>query len=166
VNTSFRRAPWADVLYACDATWWIAHFAEVSRVFRGEKWTVSARSRDQFDLHWIYGMDKPGLSKDPTMIYQGRNSGYQAVSLACLFGAARILLLGFDFARSGGKTHWHGDHPKGLGNGASSYGTWVAAMNRLSVDAAAAGIEIINCSRKTALHCFPRRAIEEVLCDS
>jgi hypothetical protein len=154
------------VLYACDITWWIAYFAEVSRTFRGEKWTVSARARDQFDLHWIYGMDRPGLSKDPTLIHQGSNSGYQAISLACLFGAARILLLGFDFARSGGKSHWHGDHPKGLSNGGAYFGRWTAHMNRLAADAAAAGITIINCSRKTSLTCFPRQAIEDVLCDS
>jgi hypothetical protein len=152
------------VLYACDTTWWIAHFPEVSRSFRGEKWTVSSRARDQFDLYWIYGMDKPGLSKDPTLIHQGQNSGYQAISLACLFGAARIVLLGFDMARSGGKVHWHGDHPKNLGNGANSYGRWIATMNGLAADAAASGITIINCSRLTALKCFPRAPIEEALC--
>jgi hypothetical protein len=151
------------VLYACDSSWWIAYFAEVSRIFHGEKWTPSARSRDEFDLNWIYATDKAGLSKDPTYITQGKNSGYQAIGLAHLFGARRILLLGFDFARSGGKTHWHGNHPHPLGNG-GSYTSWVSIMNGMAKDLAAAGVEVINCSRKTALTCFPRSSIEEALC--
>jgi hypothetical protein len=146
------------VLYACDDQWWIHYFPELARAFHGEKWTVSARARDQFDLHWIYGMDKPGLSTNPTLIHTGKNSGYQAIGLAALFGCTRILLLGFDFQRNGGKTHWHGDHPRGLGNG-GMYPTWVAAMNKLSVDLEAAGVTVINCSPKTALQCFSRQPI-------
>jgi hypothetical protein len=140
--------------------WWTAYFAEVSRVFKGEKWTVSAAARDRYDLHWIYGMDRPGLSKDPTFIHTGKNSGYQAMSLAALFGVKRILLLGFDFQRSGGRTHWHGDHPRGLGNG-GQYPTWVRAMNELARDLERAQIEVINCSRKSAIHCFPVKTIEQ-----
>ena len=141
--------------------WWSAYFAEVSRVFRGEKWTVSAVARDRFDLHWIYGLDRPGLSTDPSFIHTGKNSGYQAISLAVLFGAQRIRLLGFDFQRTSGRTHWHGDHPRGLGNG-GQYPTWVAAMNVLARDLTRAGIEVINCSRRTALQCFERKTMEEI----
>ena len=150
-------------MYACDLTWWRVYFPEVSRTFRGEKWTVGAAARDAFDLHWVYGLDRPGLSRDPTFIHTGRNSGFQAIGLAALFGAARIILLGFDMQRTGGKSHWHGDHPRSLGQG-DHYSRWAAAMNQLAKDAAAAGIEIINCSRKTALQCFPQRDLEETLC--
>jgi hypothetical protein len=140
----------------------MAYFPEVSRNFHGEKWTVNARARDRFDLYWIFGQDKGGLSNDPTVIHQGKNSGYQAIGLAHLFGAARILLLGFDFSRDGTRTHWHGDHPRGLGNG-GSYPSWVAAMNGLATDLKAAGVEVINCSRRTAIACFERKAIEDCL---
>jgi len=140
----------------------MAYFPEVARNFHGEKWTVNARARDRFDLFWIMGLDNGGLSKDPTCIHQGKNSGYQAMSLAHLFGVARILLLGFDFSQDGTKTHWHGDHPRGLGNG-GTYPDWVRAMQPLAVDLKAAGVEVINCSRRTAIDCFPRRAIEECL---
>lgn len=138
------------------------YFPEVARAFHGEKWTTSPQARDRFDLYWIYGMDRPGLSEDPTYITQGKNSGYQAISLAHNFGASRLLLLGFDFQRTGGKSHWHGDHPKGLGNG-GQFHNWIAAMKKLAQDLAAANVEVINCSRKTALTCFPQRSIEECL---
>lgn len=153
------------MLYACDATWWVQYFPEVATQFAGEKWTTSERARDQFDLLWIYAVDRPGLSADPTLIHQGQNSGYQAISLAALFGARRILLLGFDFQRTSGKSHWHGDHPRGLGNG-GTFPAWIAAMNGLAKDLARANIEVINCTRKTALRCFPQKPIEEILCES
>jgi hypothetical protein len=162
INTSFRRALWADVLYACDETWWRAYFPEVARTFQGEKWTVNERVRDAFHINWIFGVDQAGLSKDPTLISQGKNSGYQAMGLAYLFGATRLLLLGFDFQKSGNRSHWHGDHPPGLGN-ASFYPGWVNAMNALAIDLKREGIEVINCSRATAIQCFPRSTIQEVL---
>jgi hypothetical protein len=127
-------------------------------------WTVASASRDQYKLHWVYGLDQAGLSKSPNHIHTGFNSGYQAIGLAHLFGVKRILLLGFDFQRSRGRTHWHGDHPRGLGNG-GRYPQWVKAMNQLAVDAKAVGLEIINCSRSTALTCFARSTIQEALPD-
>ena len=126
---------------------------------------MSASARDQYKLNWVYGVDQMGLSKTVDHICTGLNSGYQAISLAVLFGATRILLLGFDFQHTNGKTHWHGDHPKGLGNG-GQFPRWIHAMNRLSIDAKARGIYIINCSRKTALTCFARATIEEALPDA
>ncbi len=161
VNTSFRLAPWADVLYGCDASWWQHYFPEVALTFRGsEMWTVATAARDQFKLKWIYGYDAIGLSKTPDKIHTGYNSGYQSIGLAALWGASKILLLGFDFQRTNGKTHWHGDHPRAtLGNG-GRYPQWVKAMERLAIDARDRGIDIVNCSRKTALRCFRQSSIE------
>ena len=153
------------MLYACDDAWWIAYFPEVARAFHGELWTINQNARDRFDLNWLLGLDKAGLSRATGVIHQGQNSGYQAVSLAHLFGAARILLLGFDFGRTHGRAHWHRDHPPGMGNG-GSFAAWIAHMNVLAAELAAAGVEVINCSRYTALTCFPRMSIEEALCKS
>jgi hypothetical protein len=141
--------------------WWSAYFGELSRTFKGEMWTVSAAARDRYDLFWIYGQDRPGLSRDPTFIHTGKNSGYQAMSLAVNWGAKRLILLGFDFQRSGGRTHWHGDHPRGMGNG-GQYPNWVRAMDALARDLERAGVEVVNCTRKTAIRCFPQKRIEEL----
>jgi hypothetical protein len=164
VNTSFRLALWADCLYGCDATWWNRYFPELSTCFHGEMWTVSTAARDRYGLSWIYGQDRNGLSREATSIHTGKNSGYQAISLAYLFGAKRILLLGFDFQRTGGKSHWHGDHPRGLGNG-GRFPIWATAMATLARDLEGAGVEVVNCSRQTALRCFRRSTIQEELCD-
>ena len=89
----------------------------------------------------------------------GQNSGAGAISLANHWGAKRIILLGYDCQKTGGKSHWHGDHPRGLGN-AGSIGTWPLQFYTLSKRI---NTEIINCSRETALTMFERRPLEEVL---
>lgn len=88
------------------------------------------------------------------------NSGCGAISLACFAGARRVLMLGYDCQKTGGKTHWHGDHPKGLGN-AGSVHKWPAQF--ASLKAKMSGVEIINCSRETALTVFPRASLEQTL---
>jgi hypothetical protein len=152
------------VLYACDPTWWNHHFPEVSRSFHGQMWTVSNAARDRYHLRWIFGADREGLAPKADHIHTGRNSGYQALSLAYVFGAKRVLLLGFDFQRTGGKSHWHGDHPRGLGNG-GRYSGWIIAMGKLAKDLKAKGVDVVNCSRATALTCFRRSTIQQELPD-
>lgn len=103
-----------------------------------------------------------GISKMPNTIMQGGNSGFQAVGLALLFGAARITLLGFDmqFAPDG-KKHWHGDHAGKLHNPKrNNFQFWLQHFNLL---AAQSPIPIINATRTTALTCFPRVDLDEAL---
>jgi len=82
------------------------------------------------------------------------------VSLAIARGAKRVILVGYDMQRTNGMSHWHGDHPKGLGN-AGKIAEWPAEFERMAKKNP--GIEIVNCSRETALTCFPRRGLEEML---
>ena len=89
------------------------------------------------------------------------NSGAGAIALAAKAGASRVILLGYDCEKSGGKVHWHGDHPAGLGN-AGSMPKWPEQFKRLA--ASLSGVEVINCSRATALTAFPRGKLESVLC--
>lgn len=162
MNSSFRLAPWADVLYACDAPWWSTYLHQVRQQFFGELWTQSTQARDQYGVHWMPSNKQPGLSDAPGVIADGGNSGHQAIGLAHQFGASRVVLLGYDFQRTYGKSHWHGDHPRPLGN-LGDLPKWIARMNQLAVDARAQGMEIINCTRETALKCFPRAPLEDAL---
>lgn len=166
VNTTYQKAPWADALYACDESWWILHFPKLAQVFRGELWTVSAGAREKFGLRWLMGADGGGLSPDPTYIHQGMNSGYQAIGLAHVFGAARVILLGYDFSVGPhGERHHHADHPPPLGNcPASRFPAWRRAMESLATDAKKRGLQIVNASRRTTLKCFPRVELEDALC--
>lgn len=89
------------------------------------------------------------------------NSGAGAIALAAKAAASRVILLGYDCQKTGGMVHHHGDHPEGLGN-AGSMPKWPAQFANLA--AAMKGVEVINCSRETALTAFPRGELESVLC--
>jgi hypothetical protein len=114
-------------------------------------------------LNWICGRQKPGLCLDPLAIHYGGNSGYQAINLAFNWGARRIILLGFDMGKAvDGRSHYFGDHPAGLRRG-GNFRNWIADFEQLAADLKAEGVEVVNCSRSTALRCFPRMDLQSAL---
>lgn len=154
-------APQADLMYACDGAWWDTHH-EATQAFAGERWTQDLKAAQRYGLHHITSRREHGLSRTPGVIHQGGNSGYQAIDLMVQMGCTRILLLGFDMQKTGGKAHWFGNHPGNL-HKASPFKDFIKNFERMAVDAAGLGIEIINCSRETALTCFPRARLKDVL---
>lgn len=142
VNNNYISVPSADILFAADGKWWRQHLAAVrASGFRGELWTQDHAASAALDLRWIHGKPGAGLSKEPETILHGGHSGHQAVGLAVLLGARRILLAGFDMTR--GK-HWHPDHQKPLSNGDMS--VLVPHYEKMARDLEAAGVECVNCT--------------------
>lgn len=162
VNSSWRAAPWADLLYACDFAWWDVHGAEVRKEFEGAGITACKKAAALHGLHRVDGEHGPGLCTKPGTVYFGGNSGYQAIGLAFHLGARRIVLLGYDMQRTGGRSHWHGDHPEPLGNG-NSFPLWLQRYGALAGALKTRRIDCVNASRETALRCFERATITEAL---
>jgi len=160
INNTFLRAPWADVLYACDGAWWRVHAASVGIIFRGQRWTQDVEAQREFGVHRIESQRLPGLGKRPGVIHQGGNGGYQAINLAFQAGARRIILLGYDMHG----THWHGAHGNGLPNTqAWLYAQWVRNFDRLAADLEAEGVQVVNATPGSKLECFPRKALSVAL---
>jgi hypothetical protein len=164
VNATYKLAPWADVMYAADHTFWRVYIEDVRRRFQGELWSVSEQARDMFGTFWMRCGRQLGFNEAPDTINGGGNSGHQAIHLAATFGAKRIALVGFDMQRTGGKEHWHGPHEGKLPSG-KGFPAWIRNMEPLARDLKARGVEVVNCSRATALNCFPRATIEEFFGD-
>lgn len=116
----------------------------------------------RYPLNLIDAANGDRLHPKPGWINRGGNSGFHVPQKAFWRGGVRLLLLGYDMGRTGGKSHWHGDHPNGLGNN-GAYAKWIVRFGYLADDLKKRGVEVINCSRMSALTCFPRKAIEEVI---
>lgn len=87
------------------------------------------------------------------------NSGATAIALAKRLGYEKIYLYGYDCQYTGGKRHWHDDHPQGLGN-ADSMPQWRRQFDRLEKHVT--GLNIINVSRVSSLTHWPKMELDDI----
>jgi len=169
VNDAYQLAPFADLLFFADSRWWGWHRARPAlKAFVGDKVTMG------FNGEWIpdeavwklRDIASPEservLSTTPNALAKGGSSGYQAMNLAVLAGAARLVLLGYDCkVAADRRMHWFGDHP------IPTPPWWLSTLPRLFAQLAKAlaarGVEVVNCSEDTALGCFPRAPLDRAL---
>lgn len=161
INNSWALAPWADVLYACDSSWWRANKGAVSG-FRGLKISQDAKAQKRFpeirliatnrNVHDIT-VDTPGL------VGWGGNGGFQALNLAVQFGVRKIILVGYDMTLDHGM-HWHGEHPKGLNNPRQhNVVRWRELMDGAAGTLKSLGVEVVNTSERSALRAYPKESL-------
>lgn len=158
INDTYKLAPWADVLYACDLLWWQKKgadgFAGLKVIGKGE----------------FPGTHTMGVEIVSHMLWHGRavggggNSGFQALNMAVLWGAKRVILTGYDYQDPG--NHWFGKHPPGMSQAnAGAVSGWLSCMTQEAPKLMKRGVKVINCTRQTALTCFPRMRLQEALRD-
>jgi len=127
------------------------------------QWEDPKKQPEAWGIRKLISVDEPGLSKKQGVIHRGSNSGYQAINLALHLlgeGGGRIILLGFDMMMHGDMRHWFGNHPQPF-NHASNYADFVGHFQ--TINPAEYGLEIWNCSRRTALTHFPCHDLDECL---
>lgn len=156
IKEAYLLAPWADVLYACDVSWW--RYYQGAPTYTGLKYTLEAPYPGVVQLE---NTGESGLELEPTGLRTGFNSGAQAINLAVHLGAVRILLLGFDCWRApDGRSNWFTTKRVHM---ESPYPVFLQAFAAMVEPLKAAGVEVINCSRTTILRAFPRAELQDVL---
>ncbi len=147
VNSTWRLAPWADMLYAADPEWWHHPDNRAALAFDG----LRVSCQPVAGVHQLRNSGTDGFDPDPAAVRTGGNSGYQALHVAVHAGAARVLLCGFDM----GGTHWHGKHPTPLRETLSeTYGRWIQRFDALAPVLKERGVNVVNCTPGSALRCF------------
>lgn len=114
-----------------------------------------------FMLHNADSDGREGLSERPNAITTGRNSGYQAINIAVLAGAKKILLLGYDMRFKDGKSHWFGDHP--VKTPEHSYKHYAQNFKAMVPQLQKAGVSVINCTPGSLINCFPFSTVKQEL---
>jgi hypothetical protein len=161
INDAWRLAPWADALIASDAAWW-SYYKGVP-AYTGLKFCLEASAAKWPGVQVLRNTGAEGLETEPTGVRTGRNTGAAAINLAVHFGASRVLLLGYDMeAKNERNSHWFGAHPIGL-RGGSPYPLFRQMFATMVAPLRALDVQVINCSRHTALTCFPRQPLAEGL---
>lgn len=112
-------------------------------------------------VHILRHEGQDGLSLNPEGLATGQGSGYQALNLAALAGAATVLLVGYD-NRPGddGRNHFFGEHPDGS---SQAYDVWGKHYRAVAPLLERAGVRVVNCTPNSAIDAFPRSTLEDEL---
>ena len=158
------------MVYGCDLAWWehrrgLAEFKGLKVCWSGNglrdhpevrRVEIAWRSRGEYLNEMVFG--------PPDRIGGGGNSGFQAVNLAVNLGAQLLLLVGFDMTDRGG-VHWYGRNRWNRANNPdqSNFRKWKAAFESQAPRLRAAGVEVLNASRDSALTCFDKVTVDGFL---
>lgn len=152
------------MLYFADTRWWVWHRGRREFIeFAGAKVTIENTGAliGDPEVFMLHNYDHEGLSERPNGLHTGSNGGYQAVNIAVLAGAKRILLLGYDMRFAGGRSHWHAGHPVKVDEGA--YTKYARNFNTMLPVLKKRGVEVINCTPGSAITAFARGELEACL---
>lgn len=160
IKNAIDYAPWADCLYSCGSdagNWWQRHGDRLAD-FSGLRFTL-----DPSAAKWATVLKNTGfagLESDPSGLRTGKNSGFQAINLAVLLGAAKIILLGYDMMPAGDRDHFFGSNPSRM---RPPFEAFRPMFDTLIEPLKALGVRVINASRVTALEVFERMSLAEAL---
>lgn len=163
VNDAWRLYPGCAAIYGADFKWWTRHIETVRAGYSGECWTACPRAAKLYDLKHIEVTRRDGLSTTPGVVFAGRgvgNSGAQAINLATLWGARRLVLVGMDFYG----THFFGEHPAGLSTpDTETFKQMRSNMTMLANDLHRLGVHVVNTSAKSKLVFWPKLPLFDAL---
>jgi hypothetical protein len=151
INRTYELAPWCDILYGCDAKFWQYYPDALDCPAR----KISVEFDHPEVERWPYS-ESPGLGL--YKLHSGRNSGYQAINLAYLLGATRIVLLGYDMHGE----HWHPQHKPPLSM-IQNFRDWVPRFDQMARDLKKQNVSVLNCTPGTRLKVFRRKTLNQFL---
>lgn len=160
IGDAWRWHPHADILYHCDYRWW--NYYKYVPEFKGGQ-RVSFDDLWRPDVHKLLGtVAREGLSLTPPSIVTGQSSGYQALNLAVHFKPKTIIITGMDMKDTNGKHNIIGQHPIGV-KMPCNFKKLISNFDSTLKPLAELGITVYNCTRDSALECFPKKDLKDVL---
>jgi hypothetical protein len=140
-----------DAMVASDRVFFFRSFKEGKTEWLRTKCYSAASDVDEmFGVNKLVITGVEGFSVIPGHVKSGRTSGYQAIQVAHHLGATQIALLGYDMTGGDYKPTSHGPP--------APFEPKIKYYDRLKQESP---VEIVNCSRNTALYQFKRMTIDE-----
>lgn len=160
INTTWRLAPWAAMLYAADVEWW--HRNPDAHGFKGLKVTIQERPNVP-DILVLRNAGAGGYTDLNDCVHTLGHSSAQAIQIAVKAGASRVLLAGMDMTNARGR-HWHEDHPQGMKlTEEAHFARWRERLAAVAPEFERRGVDVVAVT-PTALTCFRLSTLEEELC--
>ena len=152
--------PDAQVLYHCDRKWW--HHWDFCPDFKGLRVSL-----EDVDSDLVYEMErselKEGLDLRYPYLVTGAHSGYQAINLAMFAQPKEIILIGYDMKDAkDGRHNIVGHHPRGVRR-PYDFNLFMSTLSSLVPVLDNLGVSVYNCTIDSALTCFPRKDLTDVL---
>lgn len=173
INVVYQIGNWIDMVFFGDNNVYLQHRQGLA-LFPGLKVSCSTQpGRDGFVKCVERDFNHPrGISTKPGFVSWNGNSGAAAISIVAQTGAKRIILLGFDMKLAKDSTqHFHDVYHRGqIVNDKAlrklPFERHLRGFPEIAKDAKSMGIEILNCCPDSAITCFPRYSLKELLYDN
>lgn len=166
IKRNVEIAPFAEVVYGCDKPWWKS--VRGLPDFKGLKLAYAPQVCAEYGL---VPVTIPDHARSDFLRFEtvgevggGGCSGFQALNLAVQFGAARVLLIGFD-CKENGRVHWYGRNTwhGGSNPSESNFRRWRGAFAKAAQQLSERGVEVINASPLSHLKCFRKASVSDAL---
>jgi hypothetical protein len=137
--------------------------------FPGLKAFLKVNEKTKLDpnVYYVEAIKKRLVSLDISQgIYAGGNSGFGGMMLAIALGSRQIYLLGADLKvdEKRKKTHWHEGYKKQkIENLVKVLKAFKKEFEHFAEAIRELGVEVVNLNPDSALECFPKKDIREVI---
>jgi len=175
INVSYLIGDWIDMVFFGDPSFFLSHQVELAK-FKGLKVSCAAITNKHKWVKYL-PVDKKhrkGISPLASCVSWNGNSGAAAISLAVNTGAKRIFLLGFDMKLDESrKQHWHDLYGRLEKIRTSKnrrgrpytipFDRHLTGFPFIAQDAKKRGVEIINVSPDSAIQCFKKATLKDIM---
>jgi hypothetical protein len=170
VNAAYLLGNWIDIVFFGDKSFFLAHEKRL-KDFPGIKVSCQEYINNNGWCKFVAKdpSHRVGISPNPKMVSWNNNSGAAAISLAVHTGAKRIILLGFDMTLDSGKQHWHSLYPNSANNQDerrrinTPFARHLLGFPAIAADADRMGVEILNANPNSAIACFKKVTVKELM---
>lgn len=169
INAAYLLGDWIDWIFFGDTGFFLKHKIALSE-YPGLK-ISSTPAVVKFP--WVRFLKKDtkktsGITDNPMAVSWNQNSGAAAISIARHTGAKQIVLLGFDMKLNESKQHWHNVYSSNTRERGKKpvklpFERHLKGFPSIAADAKRMGIEILNASHDSAIDCFERVNIKDLL---
>jgi hypothetical protein len=166
INNAYQIGTWIDIVFFGDCKWHKMHQKALLE-WPGLKVTCCPRfgnkhKKESEGIKFLQRGPRYCISNSREAVAWNDNSGAAAISLAAHLGVCRIILLGFDMSLGVNNTsHWHGAY--GYGAFKPPFPKHLKGFPTIALHARQRGIEILNASPTSAIKCFKKVVVKDLL---